>query len=677
MRMIDKKLTAGNRKLKTYCYLCFLILTKTTSEMRKLFLTTILLCLWALGATAAGVKPGTMKTLVDSCGFFPQLSDDGEWLLYSPTEGTSLMLKNLSTGVVTTVANTGYPGFDAIFGDDGKVYYVTQQRKKNGLVYRTGHCYDPATGKNQVVLKAQHGRVQPLRATGGVVINGERQVYRNAKQVGTYCYTRGDQLIIVDEGGTSRALQPVKNSNGYLWASLSPDGTKILFEAASRGLFVCDLNGSIILEQDQYLMPCWYNNDYIVAMSNAGNVRTSGSRIWLLSVDGETVKPISPKEERAVQPMTACGKVVYSIIYDGTVKQMELDMPCPPMPMVSTGGGKAEKVKNPVSRKDVPRVFINPGHGGHDSDDRHIPTWVISARDTLHYYESNSNLTKALALEEILHNKGYESALSRRTNTTEDDLDLFEIVSLAANSGADIFFSIHSNATGIEKRINFPLGLYRGWDGKPAVEGSLKLSEAVMKHLATNQLAVWTHDQRSRGDWSFYDWGYKVGLGVLRFNKLPGFLSEGSFHDYLPERERLLCDNYCWLEAWNQSLGIDEYFGRKGKFKNGVIAGTVRWSDRMRQDDDQRLFDEDKLKPANGALLRLYTGRGVLARIYTLDNRDNGVFVFTNLPKDKYRLELYHGNEELFESVKIKTKKNATVYKNLKIKSDQKPKKKK
>ena len=168
--------------------------------MKKAFLTAILLCLWALGTTAAGVKPGSTKTLVDSCGFFPQLSLDGQYLLYSPTEGTSLMLKNLTTGAVTTVADTGYPGFDAIFGDDGKVYYVTQQRKKNGLVYRTGHCYDPATGKNQVVLKAQHGRVQALRATHGVVINGERMVYRSAKQVGAYCFTRGDKLILVDEG---------------------------------------------------------------------------------------------------------------------------------------------------------------------------------------------------------------------------------------------------------------------------------------------------------------------------------------------------------------------------------------------------------------------------------------------------------------------------------------------
>ena len=644
--------------------------------MQKIFLT--ILCLWALGAGAVGVKSGSAMTLVDSCGFFPQLSLDGQWLLYSPTDAKSLMLKNLSTGQVTTVANTGYPGFDAIFGAEGKVYYITQQRKGNGLVYRTGHCYNPSTGKSQVVLKPQHGRVEALQAATGVVVNGERQYYRSNDGVGAYVYTRGSLLYLVDEYGATRTMEPVKGSNGYLWAKLSPDGTKVLFEAAAKGLYVCDLDGRLVADLGQYLMPCWYNNDYIVAMSNAGNTRTNGSCIWLLSVDGSICKPISSNNERAVQPMVAGNKVVYTLQYSGEVRQVELDIPAAMWQTVALGKGKTAKVKNPASKKDVPRVFINPGHGGHDSDDRHVPTWVIGAQDTLHYYESNSNLTKGLALEEILTNKGYEVALSRRTNTTEDDLDLFEIVSLAANSGADIFFSIHSNATGIVKRINFPLALYRGWDHQPVVEGSLKLSEAVMKYAAQNELAVWTHEKRSHGDWSFYpEWGYQVGLGVLRYNKLPGMLSEGSFHDYLPERERLLNDSYCWLEAWNQSLGIDEYFGRSKKFKNGVIAGTVRWTDLFREDEDGRLFDADRQRTVNGALLRLYNDRGALNRIFRTDDLDNGVFVFTNLPPQKYKLELLYGGEDkLYTTVKVKVKKNKTSYKNLTLKKDQKPKKK-
>ena len=648
--------------------------------MRKCVFTVIMWAMSALCAMAASVNPGSAKTLVDSCGFFPQISADGQWVLYSPTDATSLMLKNVVTGTVTTVADKGYPGFDALIGGDGKVYYITQERKKNGLVYRAGHCYDPATGKDKVVLKPQHGQVQVLRAASGVVINGERRRYLSNGNVGPWTYTRGDKLYLVDGTGATRVLQPISDSNGYLWASLSPDGTMVMFEAASRGVTVCDLNGTVIAQLGQFLMPCWYDNRHIIAMSNAGNTRTNGSRIWLLSLDGETMEPITASEERAVQPMTAGGKVVYTIQYEGTVKQLEPGIA--PAVMHGTAGkgkgkGKTVKVENPVSRKDVPRVFINPGHGGHDSDDRHVPTWVIGAQDTLHYYESNSNLTKGLALQDILRARGYETAISRRTNTTDDDLDLYEIVALAANSGADLFFSIHSNATGIDKRVNFPLGLYRGWDNQPAMEGSLKLSQAVMKHAMGNKIAVWSHDERSRGDWSFYtNWGYRVGLGVLRYNKLPGMLSEGSFHDYLPERERLLNDGYCWLEAWNQSLGFDEYFGRKGKLKEGVIAGSVRWSDQERQDEDRRLYGEDVLLPVNNALLRLYDDRGRLVREVRTDNLDNGVFVFTHLRPAKYRLELYYGGENLYSTTTVKVKKAQTSYVNLKLSKNQEPKNK-
>ena len=103
----------------------------------------------------------------------------------------------------------------------------------------------------------------------------------------------------------------------------------------------------------------------------------------------------------------------------------------------------------------------------------------------------------------------------------------------------------------------------------------------------------------------------------------------------------------------------------------------IRWEDILRQDDDLRLYGDDELKPLNGALLRLYTDRGVMVRAYTLDNRDNGVFVFSNLPPMKYKLEVYYGNEDLYITTKVKTKKNETVYKNLMMRKDMKPKKKK
>ena len=110
----------------------------------------------------------------------------------------------------------------------------------------------------------------------------------------------------------------------------------------------------------------------------------------------------------------------------------------------------------------MPHVYINPGHGGHESDDRNVVIYPFTAGDTSGYWESNSNLKKGFALNNCLKAKGYTTSMSRVTNDANSDLALSTIVALCNSSGADIFYAIHSNATGVPARRNHILGLYRG-----------------------------------------------------------------------------------------------------------------------------------------------------------------------------------------------------------------------
>ena len=90
----------------------------------------------------------------------------------------------------------------------------------------------------------------------------------------------------------------------------------------------------------------------------------------------------------------------------------------------------------------MPHVYINPGHGGHDSDDRNVVIYPFAAGDTAGYWESNSNLKKGFALNNCLRAKGYTTSMSRVANQTANDLPLSTIVALCNSSGADIFYSI-------------------------------------------------------------------------------------------------------------------------------------------------------------------------------------------------------------------------------------------
>ncbi len=287
----------------------------------------------------------------------------------------------------------------------------------------------------------------------------------------------------------------------------------------------------------------------------------------------------------------------------------------------------------------MPHVYINPGHGGHESDDRNVVIYPFAAGDTSGYWESNSNLKKGFALNNCLRAKGYTTSMSRVTNDANSDLALSTIVALCNSSGADIFYAIHSNATGVPARRNHILGLYRGPTGSPVVPNSDVLTQTLMERLQVNAAAVWTSNYQIAGDFTFYpDWN-NAGLGVLRGNHAVSMLSEGSFHDYIPETYRLMNDNYCWMEGWNFSLGADDYFGYSF-FGKGAVAGNIRDNRMPRVINDFIMFGDDNREPVcNATVILLDMNDTPLDTCYT-DDLFNGIYAFKMLDPGDYKIRV-------------------------------------
>ena len=290
-----------------------------------------------------------------------------------------------------------------------------------------------------------------------------------------------------------------------------------------------------------------------------------------------------------------------------------------------------------------PHVYINPGHGGYDSDDRNMVIYPFSAGDSAGSWESKSNLRKGLALRDILQKKGYKTTMSRVTNTTADDLALSTIVALCNQSGADVFYSIHSNATGTSSVANFPMVFYRGYTGSPQVPYADVLAADLEPYLYASQNTVWTNNYQIWGDWSFRpEWGTQ-GYGVLRGNHAVANLSEGSFHDYIPEAYRLLSFAYCWMEGWNISLGADKYFDRLDNFGQGVVTGNIR-DDRIKrlQENPQPfiVIGDDNLMPIGAATVRLLDMEGNEVQRCMTDTLRNGIYVFKYVEPGTYNVEV-------------------------------------
>lgn len=284
-------------------------------------------------------------------------------------------------------------------------------------------------------------------------------------------------------------------------------------------------------------------------------------------------------------------------------------------------------------------IYVNPGHGGYDSDDRVMTIYPFTSGDTATFAESKSNLGKGFRLRELLREKGYNVVMSRVRNTTADDLGLSTIVALSNASNADLFLSIHSNATGVTARRNYPLILFRGYDDAPELPASKVWATHVNTHLLTNQATVWTSTNMNvRGDWDFQKaWGTQ-GYGVLRGQTMAATLSEGSFHDYIPEAYRLLNDDFYWLEGWNFRKAVNAYFGIEGVDYGGII-GRLN-DERVMREGDFIMYDDDKLATIQAAKVELYdeTGTTKLDEKIT-DNLYNGIYAFRKLAPGKYMVK--------------------------------------
>lgn len=292
-------------------------------------------------------------------------------------------------------------------------------------------------------------------------------------------------------------------------------------------------------------------------------------------------------------------------------------------------------------------IYINPGHGGHNAaNDRNVVIEPYAAGDPEGFWESNSNLDKGLMLRDMLEAKGYNVVMSRVTNTEDDDLPLSTIVALANKSEADLFMSIHSNATGTANRVNFPMTLFRGLDNSPERPESKEWATVVDSHLLDNGVTWWTSSNANvRGDWSFYpSWGTQ-GLGVLRGLTVTGMLSEGSFHDYIPETYRLMNMDFKWFEAWHFMKAIEDYLGLPGD-DNGGIIGRLN-DNRLLRAGDYKMFGDDRYAVVPNATVSLYDASGeTLIATSTTDNLNNGVYAFREVAPGNYKIKVTSATHE-------------------------------
>ena len=200
-----------------------------------------------------------------------------------------------------------------------------------------------------------------------------------------------------------------------------------------------------------------------------------------------------------------------------------------------------QNLKNNIALANLPNVkknkfyvVIDPGHGGPDSG----AVGIGGLRETDVVLDVSKIVTN------ILNKKGVKVKMTR---TNEIDLDLAPRVKIANNTKADIFVSIHANASvGKKRNINgLETFYYSGWKGR-------LLAEKIQKQIT--KVSPGSPDRGVRRGRYF----------VIKQTNMPAVLVEIGFVTGKLDGTRLSKDMHRERVAYAIARGILEYLERMG-----------------------------------------------------------------------------------------------------------------
>lgn len=190
------------------------------------------------------------------------------------------------------------------------------------------------------------------------------------------------------------------------------------------------------------------------------------------------------------------------------------------------------------------KIFLDPGHGGEDP----------GCNDPfLGIYEEDINLQVSQILQNILDKTGAEIILSRdsdkdyvlpkdlRGNQTKKQCDLMARIKMAEDSKAEVFVSLHVNATR-KKSYSGAEAFYN-----PANPYSLLLAQNIQNHLRN----IPGMTKRIAKPGSYY---------LLKNTSMPSVIVEMGYLSNSKEKDLLIKENYQQALALAISRGLVDYF---------------------------------------------------------------------------------------------------------------------
>lgn len=285
--------------------------------MKKSTQISSFLLFLSLSIFAQNVKVIARKTLSEK-GFNPVLNESGDKLLFTLSSFVGLNLLDLETNEQTLISKDAGAGYEPQFTVDNSQIVYRKTTFENNRRFNALVSFNLKSKQSKLLLAPQRVLNKTYATPDAVIAFAGKNILRSSASktsVPSIMVSSTEDLKIMLFDGKISYLNPLEMTEPrYIWVSLSPDKSRILFTAAGKGTFICDLKGNVVCSLGRLNAPVWYNNQWVVAMEDKDDGhQIISSKIVLFSLKKKEAISISLAQHIALFPTASAkgNKIAY------------------------------------------------------------------------------------------------------------------------------------------------------------------------------------------------------------------------------------------------------------------------------------------------------------------------------------------------------------------------------
>ena len=291
--------------------------------MKKIMIALSLLTAMAGQAQimkVSSIEPLNLNQEKDKVAQAVAISPQGDYLLLSSDSKQGLVKFDLATRAATTVTTDEGAGSEVSISNDGQMVVYSEVSYKNKRRHQAVKSIDLTNGKKQTLVKAsRHQQGFTIEnGTAATMTDGKMKLHSlkkgAAQTMERPVLSRYHLKLYITQGGETRQLAPNGADERYIWASLSPDGNRVLYYVSGQGTFVCDIDGSNVIPMGNLTAPKWWNDNTIVGMDEVDDEYSiTASAIVAHTLDGQQ-QTLTGDDVIATYPLPSSqsGKIAFS-----------------------------------------------------------------------------------------------------------------------------------------------------------------------------------------------------------------------------------------------------------------------------------------------------------------------------------------------------------------------------